>query len=1022
MNKINVMIDDSDDESDISLKVEEQKKLLYGVDKLLVLEACEWAERRINQVRSSVLAVKPSYFYLPTHSGFNGLQPIHVEFKPTKLQYKIWAKEGFYPIFVTGAKHGPHAMIGAGRSICEHKIVELATQQSIYANRPIKMCDIGSNADRLRTAIKVQDALDKFDVIHHMIPLVHPDDFDRLKYARRHYSNVCTCKVEDCNHYLDMDVLIAQHSLYYIDPMDLFKIIGNRMLIASVHHIDDGYGNFQNGEMVYYVDEDGNANCLAKGNKTPYIHKMNDWLRTGRLYKDGMSLIWNLKYSVFDNHVYEFHIISQLQKTLEVHEDFTNGMVSALNGLLVNPIIEKMNHMNGGDLVMQKVIKVSLKYGTPIVYFGDNKVLIVPRELIGMLILKLAGVNRDQVSLGLAFDLAKRTLMTSSYPSRLCIRVITMAVCIAMTEGIEQTTGQMGRMFKIHNKLFSVHNAVLKGQPIEEWRWFHWFKFLNPYNACYMAYFDEEHHTEEALTYQQCRLGGIAPRIEDVITLPAVKFKPVYNNKSKILPPMDDEAELEILLTNPQKPQKDPTIELYLVSLGLSPTTCRRGTEALVQGLRTRVLRKTPVSNGVVWPDLIKMFEDETNLLHEFIADDRIIDSEFLFNKWVQRYPEHQRDVFRKARKNVQHHGVLDRYRKVSAFIKVEKSGMCDSFGPPDIDPRIIQSHTPECISITGPSLWEYGNRIRKSFRLGKHAKIVWVSGEESTSDGFGVDFKEKLDEFDRYFVYWGDFNKFEAHWDQDKKNFFIWFLSKIVDNTDIVKFFNVKKFKGKSQDNSVRYTIPYKLCSGGSWTALFSFLANLCSLIKAFGSDAKIYFWCHGDDFLVLTNVDLLVDFIKESFNTMGHVADVYKSENFWDVEFCQLVPYPVGNTIVWGPKIGRLLARIPWKTSSSSDPDPRGVMLGLRQSINHIPFLKEYCDLICRLVPKDTKPIDLRYKLTSSKMYDYDGATLAFVCYRYDLTLGDLENFQKLLNKVVNLVSVVHWDRLQTCCDKDV
>jgi hypothetical protein len=974
------------------------------------------------RVGARALAIEPKY-----KLGYGDLNPLWLDYKIPERCYPIWAEEGYFPICSPGARSQPHPNLGAGRNLAEINLVKEIVKYSNTLGKPIRVVDIGSNAMRLRAVVASMGVEHFFEEIHHMIPVIQQGDKRRREQARLRFPT-CECHMQTCPHILDADVLLAQHSIYYATPEELIEIIGHRTLFATLHLIDDACGALQKGELVWYVGEDGLAHCRAQGNSSYYVHPTNAWMREDGYVSNGKTLVWERLYSAFESHLYQFSVVNTELTKPKGLETMDETKLDALNHQLSH-LTNEFSSWDGGNLQQFKLQKVTLRFGLPIVYDADanKRVYTLPRDLVGTLALKLAALPRDRVTMGVAFDVARRFLAKSDYPRELSAKIITIAVTMAMVSGVEDTTAKIGRLNQLYNPLFKVHNDVLKGEPIRTWRWYHWFWKMDP-RTYWQQCCGDEHHTDEAETYIASRAVGITPRVTQPTRLESgTKLWPVYEHKSTNVAIRED-AKIKVLEKDGEGDVRMPNVELYLIAFDGSPTTAKRGKSELLQGIKVRLARKVPPENERAWLLLIAKLDDPDSILYGFnhgaTYGDMIHDSDALFDEWVKRYPKGEQTKFRAARADMKREGYKPEYSKTSAHIKVEKSAMIYSDTGAVLDPRIIQAFTPHHTATCGPLNWATTSRERRDYD-GIGCSACWVNGENATLDGFGELWRLAIEETPNGKTFFGDHEKFEAHWGELRFMFHEAVARRQIDESQYYDFLRQEiVMQGVTQDHTIAFIIDWILGSGNTKTTKVNGEANVAALTHSFGEPKRYrtYFFYNGDDWLVRTSDLLGPEIIENRMLDLGFETSVNEAKNDYEIEFCQLIPYPIdnGTKIVWGPKIGRVLSRLPWKSNSNSDDDPRGVALGLRTSVSHIPFLREYIERIIELSPR-VKAVKSEYKTYASTAYTYDHSTMAFVYARYGLTDSDLDDFKSMLAGVSSLRTIVHWPRLRHCAEVD-
>lgn len=125
------------------------------------------------------------------------------------------------------------------------------------------------------------------------------------------------------------------------------------------------------------------------------------------------------------------------------------------------------------------------------------------------------------------------------------------------------------------------------------------------------------------------------------------------------------------------------------------------------------------------------------------------------------------------------------------------------------------------------------------------------------------------------------------------------------------------------------------------------------------------------------------------------------YCSRYFWPTDGHEL-------GYILGPKIGKVLNKIGF--SRIFEPDlltrNRGIALGMLCDVNHIPFLKQWCEHLLSLsIGGEDIEEAVRYGLHSDRTYEYNSKTWDHLFQRYGLTQNDLSTFEHSLEQADSL-----------------
>lgn len=993
-----------------------------------LMEAARQVEQHIGPHSSRT---RPTYFHLPVHPGLGDLVPICVPHKPLPKHMKQWAAIGYYPVWHRGSKRHPHALLGAGRALAENRIIELVKQLSISVDKPLVVADVGSNADRFRTAIHTAGSGAYFAKIHHLIPIVQGGDVNRLVNARGKYSH-CTCMFESCAHTGDADAYVFQHSLYYFGPEFLSERLPiGTVAYASVHHIFDACGSLQDNELVYHIGDDGRAHCKAHGNNTTYVHPPNPWLTAGSHRGRHNTLVWEEvdDGEFFSSHVYVLrtvpnHSVPDLSPLPDPHE--SDDYADRLTGSIKSSSADRMlgpGHATGAALHIGKIKRVTFKYGLGMVVEENDRCTAIPRDLIGTLQSMATLTPRTAVLERSMAAKAARYLTSGNMPPEKISRVILIAVCAALVRDVEAETAAIGRMHHTHSRIFAEHTRVMSGGTIGHFRWWHyllpslWGGLLT--SCCY----SDEHDTSEALAFHSLRNRGIAPTTT-LTTRVTGTFPPTHGIKTATLPPLAKGASIKVL-PETRKPPPEQTMRLVLTSLGpVMPTTARNGVDSLVAAFRVRIGRDTPTSSKAAWDQVLDAVKDPYSAMHAFVLEPIRVTRDIMAN-WLQKFPLAQREKFVLALADLRTRPLNPSDFQGSAMIKTEKSGMCDVNGPPVLDSRIVISYRPTRQVVTGPYDWMAAKQLRANLSPDPDHPIVWVNGPEATSEAFGTWFDHHVamiySRFGTVYYIYGDQAKFEAHRDENAFNYTKRLMFHAIRDPSYMEAREASVvLKGRGQRHDVAYRAKYKLGSGGTETSLDSIQRNVAGLYHAFGEPepGRLAMSANGDDWLVLSGRPYDPTDFSAAMLRMGFESDFSMTVDVIDIEFCQTLPWPTQHGTVWGPKIGRVLTRLPWAAGVGKD-DPRGVAIGMLTTCSHIPFVRTYLHYVAANSP-GVDPIEYKFHISAETAHEADEETWAYCMARYHLSPEDEEAFASMLSGVP-LGSAITWPHLARVAEID-
>lgn len=171
------------------------------------------------------------------------------------------------------------------------------------------------------------------------------------------------------------------------------------------------------------------------------------------------------------------------------------------------------------------------------------------------------------------------------------------------------------------------------------------------------------------------------------------------------------------------------------------------------------------------------------------------------------------------------------------------------------------------------------------------------------------------------------------------------------------------------------------------------------------------------GDDAFAVVHKDYREAFVRnltEITQNMGLKPEFTVVDSLARAEFVSARPWPTEGTIVWGPKIGRILARGGFKLTRHKkvwEDQMRGDVKSLETALSMVPLGSEYLSAIRRCVGKGRESIakDARYKIRPRVSHTLDSTTESFFFRVYGLGPVSLAAMRAELNAVVSLPAVL-------------
>jgi hypothetical protein len=217
---------------------------------------------------------------------------------------------------------------------------------------------------------------------------------------------------------------------------------------------------------------------------------------------------------------------------------------------------------------------------------------------------------------------------------------------------------------------------------------------------------------------------------------------------------------------------------------------------------------------------------------------------------------------------------------------------------------------------------------------------------------------------------------------------------------------------------------------SGQAITTVQNTAGSMMSIEVGFGTASNDTYVGigNGDDTLLIGLEEHLRPLVESSdgscvaaerIKRFGYKIKLMGTSKISDGSFCQLLFYPSDIGTLPAPKIGRLLTRLGW--SVVDDLDVFGVCMGLRDSVQHVPFLREFIDRHLELTSLQTVPkTSQSHYIRAIEPHGQVPAIWDFLGERYGLTPDHLGNF-KIQMADASLSSLVSLEWLREIAERD-
>lgn len=884
--------------------------------------------------------------------------------------------------------------------------------------------DIGSNVMRFRSIL---DSLNLRDVtVHGVMPLLQDGDPRRAKFRKpnsgytwcNHLAQTCNCKYE-------AEVMTFIHSLYYFHPREVFDLIVSRRGLptyAVVHNLEAGAGKLCHGEGLYYPSMDsGKIVCTFKGN-TPYIHDPITWLTACHLTWPDGSLTWKQMASYGDTLVYQFYIsapIDSLRATVGDWSDSLNPHRQPFyNAIATNAPPQIQTAFSTLEI---PVSKVDILYDRYVVYSNEKKFVTMPQGLISKLVAIRAFQPVSPTLLTTLKSAALRYLQNVDMPSEVSSTVILYAVAIACIRHVNEEIAVLGQLSLFH-ETHKIHQSVLRLEPLPGASFLRrlYAAITSPVRGFCNPRFEDSDDGQAWTSLTNERLSASTSKV--------VSFKQPQGLKGGIhvkptAPALYPDSKIEYRedhLPKALKTEFKPRLMLVGVAFDqIVPTCFETNRENAIRAIESRLLANTITRHTPNFVKLQWQLETPTILTH---FDFRITVPNYhtCFTNWVDRFPAAQRRLLLEASNSLLHRPLEKADCAVEVITKVEKGkNMIDGVLEPS-NPRAVCSCTARYNCTTGPYYLLFSNALKNHFSLANFDTnhILWTSG--CSSEDVGQAFDNLLDRHGsaaEFLIM--DQSAFDAHQNAGTFHFEQALLNHVGLPNNLIEAHRMASIPfGKHQV----YNIAFKCAkptrtSGSGITSSGNVSVSIASLISIFGTP-RTDTWgaiANGDDILLVARAGFLATRgdIDDGMSRLGLEVKYNITRDLCDVEFCQTLPYPTTDGTIFAPKIGRLMSRLGY-TTSTQPADVYGVARGLEQTVHCVPLLRVFLDKFLALSSTVVAPTKQPWQITASRTHDVSPATWDFVYSRYGIGQAEEKQLQEVLDEVTTLPSIIPVSKL--------
>jgi len=796
------------------------------------------------------------------------------------------------------------------------------------------------------------------------------------------------------------DTWLSVDSLYYLDREDICSALEKADLIAVVHDFSQPNGEFY-GEGKYAVDADGRVSMTVKGSSVAYEHSALGWMRQASCYWDevnGRGMTWYLVKSVGSSLIYRFCHIDQ-----PVMSDPT-----PMSTALTDPTVYS-DSISVEDNCIGTIGGVALKRLTPwggsvVVATGSHR-YVVPKRLVA--------------HARMACLLQPRTPDTFQLVVRKVKEFVVRENTIAHSERPECVilASTLGFVADLEFEQAVMHGMVEK------------------------SYEGHEYHTAllsfgyKPVWYSATLLMALLWPVKTIMAAPysaVVAAVQGRNNGSMVT---------KGVVTNFVLPAYHADVASRVPVLGASFVFSYDWNKLRVKGAQLcglAIAQYMPVVSADT------PLNEERAIIHRALipplpssarAWDRV--SKVLlgllppkvvrptqFDIWNARFSKARQTSQRLALESFHACPDVEAVKRScvrKAFIKREKLLKSGPGGTEDYDPRVIQGTGDLANALLGPYIHAFSKYLCTQWNI--ESAITYAAG--LNADGLGSWMCSNLEQGYTWFLE-SDYSRYDVSIS----------VAGLMAEQDVYRTHGVGKWarvvleeqlfvRGKSSHGHT-YSIQGTRCSGDPNTSCGNSMLNagvVVSILVEMGiKDYRLIVM--GDDMVVALRERVCPDLYAARVAEFGLKAKVKITDDPDLVEFCSGRFWITQHGRVWGPKVGRFMAKIGFSVPVQHDPHGwmKGVLVGVRQDVNHVPLLNIYVEhclgLLCQVKGK-ARADDHKFHVGSLHKATQD--TYQQFYKVYGLTPSDFDALKDAILAVKSLPAVINHPSLEALVQRD-
>jgi hypothetical protein len=768
-----------------------------------------------------------------------------------------------------------------------------------------------------------------------------------------------------------------------------------KTLVAVVHMFDQMYGTMHdNGDYVessyqMMTGDKLSVRMNVLGNLVGYSHDPCFWLKSTyyeeKVKGKKVAMAWN-GYQVGDSWILRF-VAADLPATpiIDAYEPLPlldsldrNSHRGPVMGLL--NLGDETNFKPTLELLQMSNARIESCGCFMWIRKRGTKQVLLPKDFVKTVALKMVGVPRDKAGLRLCINTAKKLASSAkmSIPVEMQLTCAVYGAAMAFVYTLNDEIIAFNRLCT--PRMHRLYRALADSLSLE------WTSLIccGSTSASYetAAAYNLDRSSVPAPSFNAAKAWprGL-PGYESPMPLAAMKVSSKISNAERI--EVDED-----------RPQFHPVAITFSSYIPLVPYASKNNE---VVAMVNRALVATPKPDMQAWEEVYELTKELTHDFEDLTGD---LENDFL--AWNIRFPKDKRARHQKAWESLEEKDLCQEDFQRSLFVKRELT-MKGGESCQDFDPRAIQAGTDRLSVSYGPFMHKFSKQLAKKWNADN--KICYTSG--MTAEEIG-EWRATYGDRDVTIVECDASRYDSCQGEGCYEN-----GARVYERCGINEYGNaafamtsMKRAFGYT-GKGAKYTVDYTMTSGSADTSARNSLNNGATMewcMRKFMEIVRCEYkmLVHGDDNMLVIeghlsskHREVLGKLLRTAFLTLGFNAKVKVSTEWYDVEYCSSLFWPVEDSYVLGPKLGKRLPKLGFSLRKLDAGEVKGMLHGLQIEAGFIGVFAEYARICLSKIPhvKVKKFADQRiiYKSMAVRKHKPNVDTEVFFLERYGVSMEE-------------------------------